>query len=73
MRIEINEDLIITFAIILVIVLTLVGCYFGAKATCSAKANALDYNYNFKVFQGCLLIREDGSKVLLEQLRDFKE
>ena len=73
MRIEINEDLIYTFVIILVIALAITGCYFSAKAECSAKANALGYSHNYKWFQGCLLIREDGSKVLLEQLRDFND
>ena len=73
MRIEINEDLIATLFIILTIALVTTGCYFATKASCSAKATALGYNYNYKWFQGCLLIREDGSKVLLEQLRDFND
>lgn len=73
MRIEINEDLICAFAVILVIALAITGCYYATKAECSAKATALGYNYNYKWFQGCLLIREDGSKVLLEQLRDFND
>ena len=73
MRIEINEDLIYTLVGILVLALAIAGCYFTAKASCSAKATALGYNHSFKWFQGCLLIREDGSKVLLEQLRDFND
>ena len=73
MRIEISEDLICAFVVILVIVLITTGCYFMTKASCSAKATALGYNYNYKWLQGCLLIRKDGSRVLLEQLRDFKE
>lgn len=73
MRIEINEDLICTSVVILVIALVITGCYYAAKASCSAKATALGYSYSYKCFQGCLLIREDGSKVLLEQLRDFND
>ena len=73
MQIEINEDLAFVVGCILIIALALTGCYFSAKAECSAKATALGYNHNYKWFQGCLLIREDGSKVLLEQLRDFND
>ena len=72
MRIEINEDLIYVFAIILVIVLVIAGCYFSAKATCSAKAQALGYEHDYKFYQGCLLTKPDGQKVLLEQIRDYK-
>ena len=72
-----NKDIACGF-INLLIFITLVafavlGNYYSAKESCSAKATALGYNYSYKWFQGCLLIRKDGSRVLLEQLRDFKE
>ena len=73
MRIEINEGPVYVVGCILIIALAITGCYFSEKAECSAKATALDYNHSYKWFQGCLLIREDGSKVLLEQLRDFND
>ena len=47
-------------------------CYFAAKATCSAKAQALGYEHDYKFYQGCLLTKPDGQKVLLEQIRDYK-
>lgn len=71
MQIEINEDLTFAVGCILILALLITGCYYAAKAECLAKATALGYNHSYKMFQGCLLIREDGSKVLLEQLRDF--
>lgn len=73
MQIEINEDLAFAVGCILIIALVLTGCYYATKASCSAKATALGYSHSYKMFQGCLLIREDGSKVLLEQLRDFND
>lgn len=41
------------------------------KKTCEAKANSLGYQCNYDVWQGCLLIKPDGRRVLLEQLRDI--
>ena len=63
-------EFIIVTAII--IISTACFCYFTAKATCSAKAQALGYEHDYKFYQGCLLTKPDGQKVLLEQIRDYK-
>ena len=39
--------------------------------TCKAKATALNYSYNYAPFQGCVMTTENGSRVLLEQLRSI--
>lgn len=66
-----KDDVIVFVSIVIILLLSFALIYFGANSTCGAKANALGYKHNFKIFQGCLLIKPDGQKVLLEQLRDF--
>lgn len=45
--------------------------YILEKKECTEKASAIGYQYNFGFFKGCVLIKPDGKKILLEQLRDF--
>ena len=46
--------------------------YWIESKECTAKATALNYKYDFKFFQGCVLEKPNGKKILLEQLRDFE-
>ena len=41
------------------------------QISCSAKSKAINYNYEYGWLQGCVIIKPDGKKVLLEQLRKF--
>lgn len=74
-----NEELreILIFTVISVFVLIVIAIsavnldFFSSKKACQAKAQALNYSYDYKYFQGCVLIKPNGKKVLLEQLRDF--
>ena len=66
-----NEDTI-GCLVCLIGFIVVCGLTFGVNnQRCAAKATALGYEHDFKVFQGCVLIKPDGKKVLLEQLRDF--
>ena len=46
-------------------------CYLVDKTECSIKARALGYSCSYGFFQGCVLIKPDGKRILLEQLREF--
>ena len=53
------------------------GTYFGfiyviGKKSCTAQANVLGYKSYYGIFEGCVLEKPDGKKVLLKQLREFK-
>ena len=51
-------------------ILALIGAYQMEKIQCSKKADVLGYNHEFGFFEGCVLVRKDGSKLLLKQLRE---
>ena len=54
----------------LLIILGLCGIVYGlSNVQCSAKASALGYAYDYKPFQGCVLVKPNGHKILLQQLR----
>ena len=45
---------------------------FGASSfSCAQTGKALNLQANYNVFAGCVITKKDGTKVLLEQLRDF--
>jgi len=58
-------------AVVIVFGLIFGGVFITSKIECESKAEALGYSCDYKFFQGCLLIKPDGKRVLLEQLRDF--
>lgn len=60
-----------TIAIIIVLILSLGLVYAISQKNCTAKANALGYNCDYALFQGCVLIKPDGKRILLEQLREY--
>lgn len=41
------------------------------KTKCTYKAKALGYQCHYGMLEGCVLIKPDGKRILLEQLRDF--
>jgi len=58
--------------IAVVIIALMIGLsILTSSITCHSKAAALNYRASYAPFQGCVLIKRDGSKVLLEQLREF--
>ena len=67
-----NDNLGCLVTIIVLLGFVLFGYTMNHKE-CEAKANALGYKYDFKYFQGCVLEKPNGKKVLLQQLRDYNE
>ena len=61
----------IVFSIIFVTIIVF-SCYMLANKACSEKAKILNMDHEFGFFVGCVVTKEDGSKVLLEQLRELK-
>ena len=63
------------FTIIFITLIFAVMTGFGSVMgfiSCHAKANALGYKCEYRLFSGCVLEKPNGKKVLLEQLRDFE-
>lgn len=65
-----DENLVI----FLIVFICLIGGLFTfaikmSEKECSSKATAIGYKYEFGVFQGCVLEKPNGQKILLEQLR----
>ena len=59
--------LITAFSVLAVIALVI----FFESVQCHAKADALGYKCKYGPISGCILQKDNGKKVLLEQLRDF--
>ena len=58
--------------ILLSIFLLVIGVVMGSvlsQLECTSKAKALGYKCEWGIFQGCVLEKPNGSKVLLENLR----
>ena len=67
------RDDFITFLFSILLISAMIGfVYITNKIECSSKANALGYKSNYAFFQGCVLEKPNGKKVLLQQLRDFE-
>lgn len=56
---------------ILSFVLVIGFSYLFDKIECSSKARALGYSCSYGAFQGCVLIKPNGKRILLEQLREY--
>lgn len=58
---------------LLIIILLFCGIFFiGFKSEelrCTTKAKALDYKCEWGIWQGCVLEKPNGDKILLEKLR----
>lgn len=67
-----DEDSIYFIGFIVLMVILFAGNFHIDKTRCTAKAEALGYMSDYKLFQGCVLEKPNGKKVLLEQLRDFE-
>ena len=55
--------------ILLPIFLIVVMVFVSSQLECTSKAKALGYKCEWGIFQGCVLEKPNGSKVLLENLR----
>ena len=55
--------------ILLPIFLIVVMVFVLSQLECTSKAKALGYKCEWGIFQGCVLEKPNGSKVLLENLR----
>lgn len=59
---------------LIIIVAIVIGITYGADyLECSAAAKILEYQSEYNPFIGCVLIKPNGKKVLLKQLRDYGE
>ena len=69
-----NNELscVLIFLILIIAVLFGLG-YTVSNAKCHAKAEALGYQCDYRPMQGCVLIKPNGKKILLEQLREYAE
>ena len=64
-----NEDLKAVLVLILLIVMVILYHSVLSQLKCTSKAKALGYKCEWGLFQGCVLEKPNGSKVLLENLR----
>ena len=58
-----------TIAIILVLILFFGFVYAIRQKSYTVKAHASGYRCDYALFQGCVLIKPDGKRILLQQLR----
>lgn len=63
---ELKVSLIVLIAIVCFACLT-------SMLECHSKANALGYKCSWGWFQDCVVTKPNGSKALLQQLRDFEK
>ena len=61
----------LTTCILVVFISMLSFVHFGLMLECNAKAKALNYTSDYGLLQGCVLIKNNGEKALLEQLRIY--
>ena len=59
----------ILLPIFLIVVMVVVMVSVLSQLECTSKAKALGYKCEWDIFQGCVLEKPNGSKVLLENLR----
>lgn len=65
-----DEDLkAVLLSILLIVVIGVVMGSVLPQLECTSKAKALGYKCEWGIFQGCVLEKPNGSKVLLENLR----
>lgn len=57
-----------------VTIMLLIPCgaigYFADKVSCSATANALGYKPHYTLLTGCVVEKPNGTRVLLDQIRN---
>ena len=63
------ENFKISCLILITITLSVLFAYFTNYKECEAKADVLSYKFNYGFFQGCVLEKPNGDKILLEKLR----
>ena len=64
-----DEDVKAVLVFVLLIVMVILYHSVLSQLKCTLKAEALGYKCEWGVFQGCVLEKPNGSKVLLENLR----
>ena len=60
------------YILLSIFLLAVIGVVMGSvlsQLECTSKAKALGYKCEWGIFQGCVLEKPNGSKVLLENLR----
>lgn len=56
--------------------LLLLVCWFfiyADKIQCNEQAKVLNYQCEYHILTGCVLVKENGKKILLKQLRNWEE
>ena len=64
-----DEDVKAVLVFVLLIVMVILYHSVLSQLKCISKAKALGYKCEWGIFQGCVLEKPNGSKVLLENLR----
>ena len=65
-----KDFLLVMWLSIALFFLLIVGLrYKSEQMSCAAKAKVMNYCYEFGRWQGCVLIKPDGEKILLEPVR----
>ena len=65
-----DEPLTVFILVIVTIFVVFIGIQMD-KYSCERTASELGYKCQYSIWTDCLVIKDDGSKVLLKQLRDF--
>ena len=69
-----DNELACVLIFIVILTAALLGLnYTVSNIKCHAKAEALEYQCDYRPMQGCVLIKPNGKKILLEQLREYAE
>lgn len=61
-----------------IILLVIIGGIFFVnyqidKFQCKKQTEAINYNYEYSYWTRCIIVKPNGKKILLKQLRDFGE
>lgn len=64
-----DEDIKAVLLFVLLVVMVILFYFVVSQLECTSKAKALGYKCEWGIFQGCVLEKPNGSKVLLENLR----
>lgn len=64
-----DEDVKAVLVFVLLIIMVILYHSVLSQLKCTSKAKALGYKCEWGLFQGCVLEKPNGSKVLLENLR----
>lgn len=68
---ELKVEIFAWVIIILLFIGTLTGIFYLKYITCGNKAELMGLEYNFAIFQGCMIKPKNGNWVPLDNYRQF--